>query len=224
MYERQALLIPDGMKRATAIVVGCGMLGSWTLHSLVRTMRGAFGFDFDTVGPENIGTQAFSFSDETMNKANALSMHMQGLPYSAIPVAFEGTISFPAGRGPLVVVSAVDSFEARRMVAQATKDYGADLFIDTRAAGTVGVVVTAKPEDLGAYIATLESDVDAPNPECGAEGTAFVGLWTAAQVTSSIARHFRGLPVAYKVVHDVGMDARILTQATAPQLEAVAES
>lgn len=224
MYERQALLIPDGMKRATAIVVGCGMLGSWTIHSLTRTMRGVVAYDFDTVGPENIGTQAFTRTDETMNKALAMSMHLQGLPYRVVAEAFEGVVSFPHNTGPIVVVSAVDSFEARRMVAQATKDYGADLFIDTRAAGTVGVVVTVKPEDLGAYIATLESDADAPSPECGAEGTAFVGLWVAAQVTSSIARHFRGLPVAYKVVHDVGMDARIMTQATAPQLEAVAES
>lgn len=221
LFERQALLIPDAMKRATAVIVGQGMLGSWLSHSLVRTMRNVVGIDFDTVGQENLGTQAFSAAELTMNKAQAMLMHMQGLPYVAWPYRLTYADSPDSNA---VIISAVDSFEARRMVAQKALDTGAQYFIDTRAAGTVGVVVFCTPSDIEAYLATLESDEDAPVAACGAEGTAFVGLWVAAQVTSSIVRAFRGLPVPYKVVHDVGMDARIHVEATAPQLEAVASS
>jgi len=224
MHERQSLLIPDPMKRAHALVVGCGMLGSWTIHSLVRTMASVVAYDFDTVGPENIGTQAYSFSDETMNKAQAMSMHLQGFEYQGRAERLTSDTQITAGRGDIVVVSAVDSFEARRLVADVAQKLGAVLFVDTRAAGTVGVVVTVRPDDLPVYLATLEDDATAPEPECGAEGTGFVGMWTAQYVTGSIARFFRGLPTAYKVVHDAGMDTRVLTMATAPQLEAVASS
>lgn len=217
LFERQALLIPDGMKRTTAVIVGQGMLGSWLSHSLARTMRGVIAYDMDTVGPENLGTQAFTASDVTMNKAKAMLMHMQGLPYYAVPERFDNDLS-RVPNGGRVVVSAVDSFEGRRAVAKAAFEASASYFIDTRAAGTVGVVVFCTPSDIEAYLATLESDEDAPPPACGAEGTAFVGLWVAAQVTSSIVRAFRGLPVPYKVVHDVGMDLRVMTQASVEEV------
>lgn len=224
MFQRQSLLIPDAMKQAQAIVIGCGMLGSWTIHSLVRSMHNVIAYDFDAVGPENIGTQAYSYSDESMNKALAMSMHLQGFNYEGRPVALDNGDIRRNVMHAEVIVSAVDSFEARRLVAETALTMNADLFIDTRAHGTVGVVVTVKPQDLPAYLATLEDDETAPDPECGAEGTGFLGMWVAQYVTGSIARYFRGLPTAYKVVHDAGMDARILTEATAPQLEAAQSS
>ena len=221
MYERQALLIPDAMKQASALVVGCGMLGSWTIHSLIRTMRSVIAYDMDTVGLENIGTQAYSYSDETMNKAQAMSMHLQGFGYIAVPERFEDGPDMATFE---VVVSAVDSFDARRLVADFALQSGAKYFIDTRAHGTVGVVVFVEAKDIPAYLATLESDETAPEPLCGAEGTGFNGMWVAQYLTGALARGFGGLPVNYKVVHDAGMDARILTEATAPQLEGAAQS
>jgi molybdopterin/thiamine biosynthesis adenylyltransferase len=213
MYERQSLLIPEAMQRATVVVVGCGMLGSWTVQSLVRTVRTVIAYDMDEVGPENIGTQSYDFMLIGMNKAQALSMSLQGFRnYLGIPERLtEDDLNL--GLEVDAIVSAVDSFEARRMVAAHAERLGA-VFIDTRAHGTVGVVLCVKPSDIPSYLATLESDDTAPEPLCGAEGTGFNGLWVASQVTSSLVRHFRGLPVPFKVVHDVGMDLRLMTQMT----------
>lgn len=218
---RQTLLIPDGMKQATVVLVGLGMLGSWTAHVLARTCRQVIGFDFDTVDVENIGTQAYDDSDVGIAKASALWAQLRGFPFVGYPVRFEysGEGMGPEYGRPLVVVSAVDSFAGRRMVAEWAAQH-ADLFIDTRAHGTVGVVITVPnareqfPEPridytFDVYLDTLESDDTAPAPACGAEGTAFVGQWVASQVASSILRYFRGLPVAYKVVRDVAMDMEL---------------
>lgn len=216
---RQELLIPKGMKDATVIVVGLGMLGSWVSHALARSCGHVMGYDFDTVGHENVGTQAYVPVEVGLGKAAALHSHLIGLPFKAFNERFTADMRYGGG-SPLVIVSCVDSFEGRRMVAEWAAKH-ADLFIDTRAHGTVGVVIAATLQngrDIPGYLATLESDEDAPAPQCGAEGTAFVGMWVAAQVASTMVRFFRGLPYAYKVVQDIGLDATI---ARVPLEEAV---
>jgi hypothetical protein len=222
-YERQTLLIPQGMKNATVVLVGLGMLGSWTAHVLARTCGRVIGIDFDEVGDENLGTQAYNKFDLGMAKSSAMFSNLYGLPFAGKNESFNGRktpaeLNIIAAGTPLVVVSAVDSFEGRRMVAEWAAKY-ADLFIDTRAHGTVGVVMTvpvdsdplvalARPladQVIGVYLAGLESDDTAPAPACGAEGTAFVGMWVAQCVASTLVRYFKGLPVPYKVVYDAGM-------------------
>lgn len=220
MYERQDLLIPQIMKSANAYVVGCGMLGSWTVQSLARTMKSVTAIDFDKVGTENIGTQSYDFRDVGINKAEALKRHLDGFEYSPLTEAL--TEDFRVLYNTLetnIVISAVDSFEARAMVARWAIHMGAELFIDTRAEGTVGCVVTVVPPLMDHYLATLERDEDTSPPACGAEGTAFVGLWVAAQVTSSIVRVARGMSVPFKVVHDMGFDVRLLTETEVPMTQ-----
>lgn len=223
---RQTLLIPEDMKQATVVLVGLGMLGSWTAHVLARTCRQVIGFDFDTVGVENIGTQAYDERTIGDSKASAMQRSLIGFPFKGLPERFDSEALYQfaddtlrAGPYPMVVVSAVDSFAGRRMVAEWAAKH-AELFLDTRAHGTVGVVITAPTmavfvdganisQAMARYLDTLESDESAPAPACGAEGTAFVGQWIASQVASSILRFFKGLPVPYKVVRDVAMDMEL---------------
>jgi hypothetical protein len=201
------------------------MLGSWTAHVLARTCQQVYGWDFDTVGLENLGTQAYSALDEGLPKAAVLQAHLGGHPFSGWAFEFDGKGSYsPWDSGPLVVISAVDSFTGRRTVAEWAAPR-ADLFIDTRAHGTVGVVLAcpASPHSADAalernpslrhYLETLESDDSAPTPQCGAEGTAFVGMWVAQQVASTMVRFFKGLPVPYKVVRDVALDLGLVSEA-----------
>ena len=226
---RQTLLIPQDMKNCTVVLVGLGMLGSWTAHALSRTCRTVVGYDFDVVGPENVGTQAYNVFEQGVPKVVALQASLTGLSFKGIDQQFDSSVEVPWGdtfSRSLVVVSAVDSMAGRRMVAEWATKHGASLFIDTRAHGTVGVVIALPPysaasfdEDfdenntpLAMYLDTLESDDAVPAPACGAEGTAFVGMWVAQQVTSSILRHFKGLPVPYKVVREVAMDCELLRE------------
>ena len=124
--------------------------------------------------------------------------------------------------GGLVVISAIDSFAGRAMMARLAQRAYASLFIDTRTDGTVVTTVSVLPGHIEAYLATLEDDESAPEPACGMEGTAFAGMYHAVQVTSVINRVFRGLPVPYKTVHDVGLDVRLHTEFAQPVVEEVA--
>ncbi len=107
------------------------------------------------------------------------------------------------------------------MMARLAERNAADLFIDTRTDGTVCTVVAVTPGHIAGYLAHLEDDATAPAPNCGAEGTAFSGMYHAVQVTSVINRYLRGLPVPYKTVHDVGLDVRLYTEFAQPEEVAV---
>lgn len=220
MYDvrmvRQQQLISETAQNATIMLVGLGMLGSWTAHTLARMVARVHGYDFDTVGAENIGTQAYSLHDSSCSKSEALMGSLYGLAFAGHPERFGPLTPVPSGApNPLVVISAVDSFEGRRMVAEWAQKRCADLFIDTRAHGTVGVVLVVAPNQLATYLETLESDDGAPIPACGTEGTAFVGMWVASQVASLINRYCAGLPTPHKQVYDVGMDDRLMLGWTA---------
>lgn len=215
---RQSKLIPEDLQRASILVVGTGMLGSWVCEALSRIAGEVHGVDFDVVGPENIGTQAFNEQQVGAPKVLALAERLAGLPYTGHAYKFEETISpasldlRPVENYPLVVVSAVDSFAARKMVAQWAIANKASLFIDTRAHSTIGVVCARPYDGMLQYINTLESDGVAPDPECGTEGTAFVGLWVAQQVAATLVRFFRGIPSPVKLVYDVAMSDIVLSE------------
>lgn len=222
LMQRQSLLIAPGMKQGTAIIGGLGMNGSWIAQSLVRTMRNVIGFDMDTVGAENIGTQAYLPKHIGSPKAMSMSMQLEGFDsFSAEDLKLDEACSFLLNPRPIVVISAIDSFAGRAMMARLAVKSESVLFIDTRTDGTVVTTVSVLPGHIEGYLATLEDDASAPEPACGAEGTAFAGMYHAVQVTSAINRVFKGLPVPYKTVHDVGLDVRLLTEFAQPVKEVV---
>lgn len=208
-YLRQNFLLSPAMKNATVIQVGAGMLGSWMVNSLGRTVNRVVLYDFDTVGPENIGTQAFDVASVGVLKVEAL--HLDGLPVQMVPEAFpvgediDDILPWYDRANKVVLVSCVDNFETRKLLAYWAQDNHVDLFVDTRAHANVGVVYTVKYQDLDAYIEELENTPPPPPAACGTEGTAYVGMWVASRATGSINLALQGLPTAFKLVHDVSM-------------------
>lgn len=216
---RQSRLIPQGMQEANVMLVGLGMGGSWMAHALTRCVGHVYGWDMDEVGPENVGTQAFGMHHIGMNKADAMVAQLVGLPFTGSHHRWEASLDdSPAdlgimGSGPLIVVSGVDTFEGRRLLAR-WADRWAQLFIDCRIHGTVSGVITVSPTVSGLsteeYLKDLtEVQNNAPEPACGMEGTAFVAMWEASQVCNTIRRAMMGMRVPPKVVQDVGFDNRI---------------
>lgn len=207
---RQHELIPEDLQNASVLVVGTGMLGSWTCEALARIAGDVRAYDFDMVGPENVGTQAFCETQIGAPKVVALADRLDGLPYTGYAYRMSPEEQIPYAID--VVVSAVDSMAARRMCAERALSLGADLFVDTRAHGTIGVVCAILGADIEDYLSTLESDENVPEPACGLEGTAFVGLWVAQQVASTLVRHYRGMTSPTKLVYDVAMSDVVLSE------------
>ena len=209
LHIRQAVLIAPALAGADVIVAGAGMLGSWTALALARCAHSVTVYDFDTVEDVNAGTQAYSAEHLGLPKVEALGLLAGGLPLRSVNTAFPldqkpHEILGHRRRGRLVVVSAVDSFRVRREVAAWARLHRADLFVDTRAHGEVAVHMVVPPERLRAYITNLETDEGAPPAACGMEGTAWVGMRVAADVTGHVNAYFKGLPVPYIEVTHTG--------------------
>jgi hypothetical protein len=74
------------------------------------------------------------------------------------------------------------------------------------------VVCIVPNKRIPEYLSTLETDAKAPVAACGAEGTAFVGMWAAAVVTAQLNRYFKGLPTLYKLVEGVDVGGALVTE------------
>lgn len=220
-YIRQYQLIAGPLRESMVAIAGVGMLGSWAAHALARVAGQTHFWDFDDVGPENIGTQAYSEGDLGFNKAVCMAGALTGLPITGHRDAFP--LEPPARIGlivpneaPLIVVSAVDSFKARREIAEWAQKY-ARVFVDLRAHSTVGVVCIVPNKRLPEYLATLETDAMAPEAACGMEGTGFVGMQVAAIATAQLNQYFRGMPTAFKQVFDVATGDTLLSEPNQPE-------
>lgn len=229
-FVRQSLLIPDKMRSADVLLIGAGMIGSWTAHSLARTVGRVLCFDGDKVSRENIGTQAYTSLDVGQYKSvNLGDFGLQGLPFDAHMSMFDPTHDESTGEmhptlgelgiesdRPRIVVSAVDNMHSRWLIARWAGRY-ADLFVDGRVHGNVAAVYTVQPGrgDIERYMSEIERDGPPPKALCGAEGTAYVGMWVASTITATINRWARGLPVPFSVVHDVLMGQDLSTVGTA---------
>ncbi len=210
--SRQSQLILPGARDATVIVAGAGMLGSWTVHALVRMCTKVILFDGgDTVEPENTGNQAFNGMNVEMPKGQAMSMNLYGLPLESVAEKFP----FPYDGPVNVVVSCVDDLHARRCIAEWAYDNEADLFIDTRAQEETACVlcVPLNKDDsetrMTDYMADIPEESEVADVACGMTGTAFVGMWVAQRVAMSINNHYRGVDSPSKLVYHVGQGIEV---------------
>lgn len=220
MSRQEEIIHPD-FHKALVLIAGCGMLGSWSALAIARCAQHVMLFDHDIVEDVNSGNQAYNAKGVGIPKVQALYELGTGLPLSAHEGLFpiEATPDslrlaskhlFMEEDIPLVVVSAVDSFQARMQIAAWARMHNATLFIDTRAMAEIAVVACVPHAHIERYLRDeCIDDAQAPDAPCGLHGTAYVGQYVAALVTARINTHFRGLPVPFITVDDVGMGHRL---------------
>ena len=206
-HVRQALIVPEETRSLNVLIVGAGFLGSWTALTLARMVNRVDIVDFDTVGPENHGTQAFTSSHTARGKTLAL-MEMAGdLPLYGLNGRFDGDEHISADHD--IVISCVDSMATRLDILDAAMGTMCT-FIDTRALGeTACVAVVRNKKEHDRYIAELPSDDEVPQVRCGAEGATYTGLWVASYVAAAVNNLGRGLPVPHKIVWHVGLNTQV---------------
>ena len=209
--SRQSQIILPGARDATVIVAGAGMLGSWTVHALVRMCKKVILFDGkDTVEDVNCGNQAYNLMHVDQLKSNAMTVACYGLPLEPVAELFPISYEEPCN----VVVSCVDDLHARSCIAEWADDNNASLFIDTRAQGETACVCCVplkwdNGERLSAYMADLPEESEVDDVACGMTGTAFVGMWVAQRVAMSINNFYRGVDNPSKIVYHVGQGIEV---------------
>ncbi len=189
---RQMSLIPMECLRTPVTIIGVGAIGSYAALSLAKMgMSNITVFDMDDVSVENMSSQFYRFKDIGKNKALALRDLVRDFTNTEITAAH---VAFEPRHAPLtsgIVVSAVDSMSARRMIYEAVKNMGwmVKYIIDPRMSAEFYAQYTINPfddADKKTYEKTLYSDEDSVQESCTAKSTVYTAGLAAGLVVKTI--------------------------------------
>jgi hypothetical protein len=195
---RQLDLIPVAKLGETIHIIGSGAIGSFTALALAKMgVTDLHCWDMDTVSIENMSNQFFRFKDIGKNKAAALMELVEDFTrvhIKAYPVPFE--VPYAAALKGIVIV-AVDSMAARRMIYEAIKDKGhqVKLLIDPRMSAEFYSQTTINPfseKDQQTYEKLLFSDDEAVRDRCTAKSTVYTATLAAGLIVKSIKNFMLG--------------------------------
>jgi len=207
LHERQHQIVHPRMAAMEVIIAGAGMLGSWSAHALSRAVRQVHIFDGDDMVEDvNVGVQAYIEENIGLRKGQCLEQSLFGLSLKSYAELFPHQ-SAPTNVG--AVISCVDTLDGRAAIAKWSMKHNIPLFIDTRAQGENAVLCSATPEQIPEYLGALPREEDVPDVPCGTEGTAFMGMWVASQVTCWINNWCRGMKLPKMLVWHVGTNMEI---------------
>lgn len=189
---RQLDLIPMECLRMPVTIIGCGAIGSFLGLQLAKMgVTHITAYDHDTVSIENMSNQFFRFKDIDLNKAQALRSlvyEFTNVTINAQLIKFEPKeAQHLAG----IVVVAVDSMEARRMVYESIRKTGfrVKYIIDPRMSAeafNMYVINPFDPKDCATYEKTLFTDAEGVQERCTAKSTVYTASLGAGLVTKAI--------------------------------------
>ena len=195
---RQLDLIPLKVLNRPVTIIGCGAIGSFLGLQLAKMgMTNLIFFDHDTVSIENMSNQFYPRSAIGQNKASALYDMVrlfvgdtEAEPMLYVPRKF-GEQHTDADNAKGIVVVAVDSMEARRMVYESIKEmnFKVDYIIDPRMSAEFFAMYVINPHDAkdqATYEKTLYSDEQAVPERCTAKSTVYTASLGAGLVTKAI--------------------------------------
>jgi hypothetical protein len=190
---RQSTLIPIDVLGMPINVIGCGAVGGWTTLALAKMgFLNLRIFDFDTVDEENMNSQFFRVKDIGKPKAEALASLIED--FTGVKIEYTSK-RYEGGMLPGIVVAAVDSMEARKMIFESIKNSGAtQLYIDPRMGAESALMYAMDPgslKDRDTYLKTLYTDSDAVQEPCTAKST----VYCATMLSGLVARTVKGFCV-----------------------------
>lgn len=190
---RQFDIIPLDVLSKPVTIIGCGAIGSFLGLQLAKMgVTTLTLFDHDTVAIENLSNQFFMARQIDKNKAEALKeviFEFTGSPnVIAVPHKYEACHAAMLNG---IVIVAVDSMEARRMVYESIKEknFQVDYIIDPRMSAeffTMYVINPHKTKDQETYEKTLFSDSEGVQERCTAKSTVYTASLGAGLVTKAV--------------------------------------
>ena len=180
-------------------LIGVGTIGSHLALTLARMQIPFTMYDPDTIEEHNLATQAYTRRDIGRYKVDAIAKQCEDIGAENILAVAEEFRATPAD----IIVSCVDSIEARREIARAimATDHTLDEhrpIIDGRVgAEQVEVYRYNNAQDwLGALPAQADTD------PCGARFTAYTANVCAGLMANNIKRELLGQPVMKRILYD----------------------
>lgn len=197
-YSRQILFSGIGeagqerLLASSAVLIGCGALGSVVAGLLVRAGVGRLRvIDRDFVEPSNLQRQIlFSEADasESLPKAVAAERNLRGVNSDVQVEGLVGDVTPENARDLLggfpLILDGTDNFETRLLLNDTAVAFGVP-WIYAAALGSYGVTLTIQPGETACLACLLETEngsAAAPEETCDTAGV----LGSAASVTASI--------------------------------------
>lgn len=186
---RQLDIIPLDKLGLQVNIVGCGAIGSFLALSLAKMgLTRIKVWDNDVVSVENMSNQFFRFSDIDKPKAVALQALVEDFTNTKIKA--EARLFTPADAAGLqgVLVSAVDTMAARRMIFDAVKAQPNALkfIVDPRMSAEFYQQYTVDVQNHEWYEKTFFSDNDAVPTPCTAKSTVYTATLASGMVVKTI--------------------------------------
>jgi molybdopterin/thiamine biosynthesis adenylyltransferase len=182
---RQAEIIPAEVLGEPIHIIGAGAIGSFTALALAKMgFEDITIYDDDIIEEENMNCQFFRHSDIGKDKVLALNELVK--EFTGVDISFYPS-RYKSGQLKGIVISAVDSMEARKLIWDEHKNFavGTKLIIDPRmGAETVlcYAMVPTNEKDIESYEKTLYSDEDAVHERCTAKSTMYTVLAISSHV------------------------------------------
>lgn len=196
-YKRQVgLFDPERHTDTRIVIAGLGNIGSHTALALARMGIKHFTiYDFDEIESHNLSSQAYQVDDIGRSKANALAEMMRALHHEikieTVLAPFTGKEIEQASN--MILISAVDSMEARREIAKNLPE--GLMVIDGRMGGGQIEVWSQLSQEWGATL-TRDGDSD----PCGARYISYTSYIIAGLIANQVKRHLEKQKVAPRIL------------------------
>jgi len=203
--RQREIVPPEKLAGCHVVVIGVGAIGRQVAVQLAAVGVASLQLiDHDTVGVENLASQAYWPQDIDSSKVTAtgeLCHRINPLvKLTLVEDRFRRSTakdlrSLRDNGGKIVVFSCVDSITTRGLIWESLNDL-ADLFVDGRmSAETIRVLASDQPADDSYYPATLFAADRAYAGSCTAKSTVYTASIAAGLMVSQFTRWLRGLPL-----------------------------
>jgi molybdopterin/thiamine biosynthesis adenylyltransferase len=190
-------------------LIGCGGIGAATAICLAKMgIRYLSLFDGDKVAEENMATQLHTIASEGSNKVDAVAQLINQFSDECMinrnPVNI-GPIGY--GLSSQIVISAVDSIQARKDIWAALRKRQVEWYIDARMAAEEFQIycVDLKNTDYSWYEKMLaeQSDETTPDLPCTQKATIFCSFAIAGEIGHTIKQIATGIQPPARLVHNI---------------------
>lgn len=217
---RQLSLIPMSTLGVPVTIIGCGAIGSFLALSLAKMgITDITVYDHDKVSVENMSNQFFRFKDIGVYKTLALQHLVRD--FTGVTIKAHATKFTPTHMHGLkgILVVAVDTMAARRMVFEATASQYNSLsyMIDPRMSAEFFTQFCINPheaKDRLTYSKNLFSDDDAVPTPCTAKSTVYTATLAAGVVVKTIKNIILKEPYPRQTHWDINKVENTLTMYT----------
>jgi len=200
--RQREIVPPEKLAGCYVVVVGVGAIGRQVALQLAAVGAASLElFDHDTVGVENLASQAYWPQDLTRPKVDATAdicrLIYPQVRLIAHPTRFRRSFGRSLGDAgkDVAVFCCVDSITTRGLVWESVRDR-ARFFADGRMnAEVIRVLASDRPGSDPYYATTLFSEEQALVGSCTARSTVYTACIAAGLMLGQFTRWLRGLPV-----------------------------